>query len=213
MIAQNTDPEISEQTLYGKRAEIYLGLNEWEEAVELFKKHNAGGMYNYVIGQTLANNGRTEEAMPYLSESMARILGNLAGTVTGYLNAYAAREDYASLQAIIKWTIDLYSGLREGDKPFFFDKLNCGFMAVLAFAQYKLGQEVEAQNSLRRAKDLAVFFDADPSYDESDIRFVDRIEGASVHDDIGSTAMETIDNVVNSLENEEIAALWKSVKG
>ena len=213
MIAQNTDPEISEQTLYGKRAEIYLGLNEWEEAVELFKKHNAGGMYNHLIGQTLANNGSTEEAMPYLSESLALILGNLACTVTGYLNVYSDKEDYASLEAIIMWAIDLYSGLREGDKPFFFDKLNCGFMAVLAFAQYKSGQEAEAQDSLRRAKELAIFFDADPSYDESDIRFIDRIEGASVHDDIGPTAMDTIDNVINSLECEEIAALWKSVKG
>ena len=85
-------------------------------------------------------------------------------------------------------------------------------MAVLAFAQYKSGQEAEAADSLKKAKALAAFFDASPSYDESDIRFVDRIEGASVHDDIGSTAMDTIDHVVNSLESEEIAALWKRIK-
>ncbi|MBQ7702876.1 MAG: helix-turn-helix transcriptional regulator [Firmicutes bacterium] len=212
LVAQNTDPEVSEQTLYGKTAEVYLGLGEWEEAVELFKKHNAGGLYDHVIGQTLAINGRTEEAMPYLSESLARILGNLASTVTGYLNAYAAKEDYASLQAIVKWVIDLYSGLREGDKPFYFDKLNCGLLAVLAFAQYKTGQETEAQDSLRRANELAQFFDADPSYDESDIRFIDRIQGASVHDDIGPTALDTIDNVIDGWEDDEFIAIWNDIK-
>ncbi len=212
LIAQNTDPEISEQTLYGKTAEVYLGLDQWEEAVELFKKHNSGGLYNHNIGQILAIKERPEEAMPYLSESLAQILGNLASTVTGYLNAFAARKDYSSIQAMLKWAIDLYSGLREGDKPFYFDKLNCGFLALLAFAQYRTGQEAETQDSLKKAKELAKFFDADPSYDESDIRFVDRIQGASVHDDIGTTAMDTIDNVVADCENEEFTAIWKHIR-
>ena len=212
LIDQNTDPEISEQTLSGKMAEVYLGLGDWEKAVELFKKNNAGGLYSQNIGQTFAIHGRTEEAVPFLSESLAKILGNLASTITGYLNVYASAGDYASIREILKWGIGLFSGLREGNKPFFFDKLNCGFLAALAFAQYKSGLEAEAQDSLRRAKELAIFFDASPSYDESDIRFVTRIEGASVHDDIGSTAVETIDNVVDSCENEEFAAIWKSIK-
>lgn len=59
---------------------------------------------------------------------------------------------------------------------------------------------------------LAEFFDAAPSYDESDIRFVERIEGACVHDDLGVGAADAIEGVVKQGENEELTALWEAVK-
>ncbi|MBR5705317.1 MAG: electron transfer flavoprotein subunit beta, partial [Deltaproteobacteria bacterium] len=46
LLGQNTDPEISEQTVYGKMAEVYQGLDEVEKGIELSKKHNAGGLNN-----------------------------------------------------------------------------------------------------------------------------------------------------------------------
>ena len=46
LLPQNEDPEISEQTLYGKMADAYFGLNELEKGIGLLKKHNAGGLYN-----------------------------------------------------------------------------------------------------------------------------------------------------------------------
>ncbi|MBQ6077866.1 MAG: hypothetical protein IJK88_07170, partial [Clostridia bacterium] len=58
----------------------------------------------------------------------------------------------------------------------------------------------------------AVFFDASPSYDESDIRFMSRIEGASVHDDIGATAMDAVQSVVDEYEKEAFTALWNRIK-
>ncbi len=212
LLGQNTDPEISEQILYGRMASIYLGLDEMEKGIELYKKHNAGGLYDPIIGQTLAMGDHTEEAVPFLSEAMARIVADLIHTIIGYINVYGTRGDFVSAQAILRQGIDFFSGLREGNKPNFLDKVDCGFLAALAGSEYMAGQLDEARASLERAKALAAFFDAAPSYDESDIRFIDRIEGASTHDDIGATAMEVIGNTVKSFENEELAALWESVK-
>ena len=65
---------------------------------------------------------------------------------------------------------------------------------------------------MTKAKELAAFFDASPSYDESDIRFITRIEGASAHDDMGATAMDGIAHAVNQFENETLTALWNQVK-
>ena len=73
------------------------------------------------------------------------------------------------------------------------------------------GQEAEARETLTKAKELAAFFDASPSYDESDVRFVSRIEGASAHDDMGATATDAVDLAVSQFENEEFAALWRSL--
>ena len=212
LLGQNTDPEISEQILYGRMASIYLGLDEMEKGIELYKKHNAGGLYDPIIGQTLAMGERTEEALPFLSEAMVRIVADLTHTIIGYINVYVTRGDFVSAQAILRLGIDFFSGLREGNKPNFLDKVNCGFLAALAGSEQLAGQRDEARATLERAKALAAFFDAAPSYDESDIRFIDRIEGASTHDDIGATAMEVVGNMVKSFEKEELTALWKSVR-
>ena len=211
LLPQNEDPEISEQTLYGKMAEAYLGLNENEKAIELWKAHNAGGLYSHSIGHGLAMSDRAEEAAPFLSEAMARIVADLCDTITGYINVFAARGDHASTQAILSWGVELFLGLRDGGKANFLDKVCSGMLAALAGSQYLSGQVEEARDSLKRAKELAAFFDASPSYDESDIRFIDRIEGASAHDDIGATAADAVENVVESCENEAFSALWELV--
>ena len=84
-------------------------------------------------------------------------------------------------------------------------------LATLAGSQFLSGQCDEARNTLIKAKELATFFDASPSYDESDIRFITRIEGASANDDLGATAMDGIRNAVSQFENEAFTALWSAV--
>ena len=211
LLPQNTDPEISEQTQYGKMAQTYLGLGETDKAIDLLKAHNAGGMYDHMIGQVLAHCERADEAVPFLSQSMAGMIARMCDTIIGYMSVFFLRGDHSSAQAILEWGIGAFSGLREGNKPNFLDKVDSALTAALAYAQFMTGKTGDARDSLKRAKSLAEFFDASPSYDESDIRFIDRIEGASAHDDIGATAMEAICNAVSGFENEEFSALWKSV--
>ncbi len=211
LLPQNTDPEISEQTVYGKMAEVYLGLGETEKGIELYKKHNAGGLFNHKLGSILADSKHPEDAAPYLSEAMAKILAELISVVFGYVNYYGSRGDYASSEAILHLGSELMFGLRIDGKPNFFDKVNSGALAGIALVQLLQGREDDARESLKKAKELAEFFDASPSYDESDIRFVGRIEGASVHDDLGASAMDTVDNVVQQGGSGELGALWKEI--
>lgn len=213
LLAQNEDPEISEQTLYGKMAEVYLGLDETDKAIELLKEHNAGGLYNNRIGHVLAVCERFDEAVPYLSESMMKLIAELINIAMGYLNVYLFRGDHASAEAILEWAVGLFEGLRKENKPNLLDKVSCAMLGPLAFAKLKTGRKDEARDVLIKAKELAEFFDAAPSYDEEDIRFITRIEGASAHDDIGATAMEAAENGVINCESEELTALWNTIKG
>ncbi len=210
LLGQNTDPRISEQTLYGEIATVYLGLDETDKAVELLKAHNAGGLFNHAIGHTLAQNGREEEAVPFLSEAMVKIVSELITTILGYTAVYESRRDYASARAILGCGIGFFLGLRDGDTPNYLDKICSGLLACLAGAQFLSGQEEEARASLEKARDLAAFFDASPSYDVSDIRFITPIEGGSAYDDIGATAADVIDRVVKGAESAAFAALWQS---
>lgn len=211
LLDQNEDAQISEQTLYAKMAMTYLGLEEAEKGIELLKKHNAGGLYNAKIGHALAACERMEEAVPFLSEALAGILADLCDTIVGDFNLFLARGDHASAQAILQWGIGLFSGLRKDGKPNFLDKVNCVLLASLAGSQLMSGQEAAARASLQEAGRLAAFFDAAPSYDESDISFIGRIEGASTHDDIGATAMDAAGNAVRQFENEALTALWDEI--
>ena len=212
LLDQNTDPEINEQTICAMIAETYLGLNEVDKGIELMKKSNAGGLFNSKIGNTLAQIDRAEEATPYLSEAMAKLTADLCNIVSGYMNVFGQQRDYASAEAILSWSVDVFSGLRKDGKPNFLDKVSSAFLAAKAQVQFESGREDAARETLTEAKKLAVFFDASPSYDESDIRFMSRIEGASVHDDIGATAMDAVQSVVDEYEKEALTALWESVK-
>ena len=127
------------------------------------------------------------------------------------MEAYFARGDYDSARAILQCGINFFLGLRKENKANYLDKINSGLITALAGAQFLSGQEEEARASLEQARDLAAFFDASPSYDESDIRFITRIEGAGTYDDIGATALDVVNNVVSGVENESFAALWKSI--
>ena len=212
LLPQNEDPQISEQTIYGKIAQTYLGLGVTDKAVALWKAHNAGGLYSHDIGHILAQSDHDDEAVPFLSEALLKLLSDLVTTIIGCINVYLNCGDYASTQAILRWGIGLLQGLREADKPNYFDKVSAAFLAALAGAQFLSGQVDEARGALTKAKELAAFFDASPSYDESDIRFITRIEGASAHDDMGATAMDGIAHAVNQFENETLTALWNQVK-
>jgi transcriptional regulator with XRE-family HTH domain len=211
LLPQNEDPEISEETIYGRIAGTYLGLGETDKAIELWKAHNAGGQYSHFIGNTLSQNGHVEEAIPYLSESLLKFVSGLVSTISGYVNVFLDRGDYVSCQEILHWGIDVLDGLRKAGKPNYFDKVRAVMLAVLAGSQFLSKQTDEAHDTLIRAKELAAFFDASPSYDESDIRFVTRIEGASAHDDMGATARDAVDHAINEFEDEELSALWRTV--
>ena len=212
LLPQNTDPEISEQTIYGEMADVYLMLDEGEKSVELLKKHNAGGLYNDMIGLTLATNLRCpEEAVPFLSEALLQSVVTLIRTVSGYVNIFIARGDISSARAILFWGIALISGLKEADKPGFLDKMNGVFHVCLAYTQIKTGSADEARASLEKALTLARCFDAAPSYDASTVRFVAHLDWASAHDNLGTTAMESLENAVKAFEDGALSSLWKEV--
>ena len=211
LLPQNEDPQISEQTICGRIAETYLGLGETDKAIELWKAHNAGGQFSHEIGNTLAQNDHTAEAQRFLSEALLKHVSELVTTINGYVNVFFNCGDHASLQAILGLGTRHLLGLRDADKPNYFDKICAALLAALAGSQFLSGQRDEARATLIKAKELAAFFDASPSYDESDIRFVIRLEGASAHDDLGPTAMDGVLSAVSQFKNEAFTALWREV--
>lgn len=214
LLPQNTDPEISELAIYGSMAAGYLALGEADKAVELWQKHNSCGIYNDLIGFTLASDcDRPDEALPFLSEALLQIAGSLVHTVMGYVNVFFKQDDYASAQAILLLGISVFSDLKDGDKPGAFDKVNVILLVCLAYAQIKPGNGDHARRNLSCAHELAKRFDALPDYDPETVRFVSLNKRAGIYDALGSTAMASIQNVLDSIGDDALSAVWKEING
>lgn len=213
LLPQNSDPEISETTIIGEMADVFLMLDEREKSIELLKKHNAGGLYNDKIGLTLAMDPqRRAEAAPFLSDALLQQVAALIRIIIGYVNVFLEHGDASAAQDILLWGSTLLSGLKKTGKRSFLDKMDSVFHICLAYTLSKNGDRVQARSALEKAEELALAFDDSPDYDLSSIRFVEAEKPASAYDNLGTTAMESLDNTVKSFANEAFSALWQDVR-
>lgn len=212
LLPQNTDPQINETVLYAETAQTLLALGEADKAVSLWKTHNAGGFYSHIIGSTLSSScDRPQEALPFLSDALLTACANLVNIVVGYLNVYYKQQDFAATEAIIRWGLDTFGGLKDAGKPCFLDKVNASMLVCLAGAQKNCGEPDAAAASLRQARALAAQFDAAPDYRGDALRFVSGGEPAGIYDDLGATAMDGVRKTVRDLDDAELLAWWKEL--
>ena len=210
LLSQNADPEIGELTIYGSMADVYQMLDDRDKALEILKRHNVGRQNNDRIGIILSENNGSEEAVPFLSESLVIHVTALVHTALGYLNVYLNRNDYAASEDILKWITGTLSGLRRAETPSYLEKINSLAHACLAFAQAKTGQTDKARDTLKTALAIARAFDAAPNYDGNAVRFVEHPEHLSAYDDLGATAMESVERTIESFEDEAFSTMWKA---
>ena len=211
LLPQNEDPEIGELTIYGGVAYAHQMLGENQKALEILKQHNVGGYYCDRIGLMLTDNSGTDDAIPYLSEALTLHVTALVRTVMGYLNVYMNRGDFPSANAILHWLTGMLSGLRRPETPSDLDKVNSPLFACMAFSQYKMGETDAARASLQSAERIAEAFDAAPNYDWEAVRFVEHPEKMSAYDDLGATAMQSVESVIKSFEDEAFSAMWNEI--
>lgn len=211
LIGQNTDPEISELSIYIHMADIYFGLGEAEKAVELLKSNNPCGINDALIGQTLASTCELpDEAVPYLSMALLNNIATFTRIVMGYSNVYFKRREFASAVDILRVALAFFGHFREPKKSNFLDKASALFYICLAHAQNELGETDAARESLCIAKNAAEEFDRMPDYKGNSIRFVST-KSTTVFDDLGDTAKKALLNLIQDINSETLSALWEEL--
>lgn len=210
LIGQNTDPEISEQTICGEIAGARLLLGEGDKGIELLKKHNAGGLFNDAIGTSLAIQlHRPEEAEPYLSAALLQSMATLLDSAAGFAYLYRSRGDHASERQVLEWGRGLLEGVKKEGAPDYLDKMHAELLAMLAAAQSKGGEQDEARASMAQAAALARRFDAAPDFGLGTFRFAAVSECMSVHDWLGATARESVERLLRDVGDPAADRLWK----
>ena len=212
LLGQNTDPEISELSIYSYIAGAYSDLGDEEKALEILKKNNPCGINNDVIGLTLAGNcNRPDEAVGYLSIALVDKLASFIRIVNGYTNVYFKKKDFSTGESILRVALNFLSSLRKPEKASFLDKLCADFYVCLALAQLKQGKYEEARQSLCAAKGLAEYFDREPDYAVDSIRFVRTAKRHTAFDNLGATATESVLQAIQNMECAELTALWEEI--
>ena len=204
LISQNNDPTIDESVIYGQLAILYQTMGNLDKALEIYKNHNASGLYNIRIGHLLATKGDYKQADEYLSQSLVKQLGDKMTFVAGKLNCYRMTGNYDDARALIESTLQENTFYKIDDKPNVLDKFDCVLLVQLAYVEIKCGNKEKSKKCMKKAVKKAKTFDADPDYDAKHLRHIHINESLMMHDSLGATCMEAIRATIVSLKLPEL---------
>lgn len=210
---QNTNSEISELTIHVAMAECDLMLGRKEKALETLKANNPMGLNNTMIGMwAITHCDRAEEAENYLSRALLENVSRLFTMTMGFLTLYEKQKRWNEARELARWMLAICEGLVRADEPSLMVK-SCAMMAAcVGVTERGAGDDAAARRALEIARAWAERFDDDPCYDVTGIRFVNMSERATFYDDMGATAMEAIERVIDEQKDERLSALWKEAK-
>lgn len=213
LLAQNTDPTISELSICNDIALAYLGMDDAEKALEILKQNNPCGINNDQIGNTLAGAcNRPDEAMDYLSVALVANLASFDRIVNGYMNVFFKKDDYASGASILRLALELHAKLKMTGKTCYLDKEDVDLSVCLAYGLLQQGDLDGARESLRAAKRTAAEFDKAPDYSTDGIRYVLTTDRHSAFaDDRDVSAAEQIIGVLRVFDDERLTTLWEEI--
>lgn len=211
LIRQNTDPSISETRIRREEAILYISLNETEAGIRILKEHNPCRLNHALIGKTLAAEcDDPDGALPYLSEALLDETVMHMQIVIGFLNVFFLQDRYEEAEALLKWGLSFFEGLRCGDAPNCMDKAETALLILQAEVKLRL-QDPEAAESLRCALKTAERFDAAPDYSGGSLRFAAEDTPGSSVDNLGETAVEGVEKMIKELGSEALTALRRKL--
>ena len=212
LLSQNEDPRHSDATICGQMSLARMDLGEYDKAVELMTRNNADCHFSDLIGSTLAAfMGRTEEAVPHLSQAVVNGMSSLLNALLGFVFVYRDRKDWDSLLALATVVHTLVTGLKTEEGPGYMDKTLAEVLLVLAYARAKSGQPEASEDALRQAAELTARFDSAPDFSLRGLRFLDHPEYSTAFDTLGATAAGSIGRLLSLLNDADFTARWKEL--
>ncbi len=216
LISQNTDESITEIEIYSEIAESLITIDCAEDALQILKKHNPGGLNNATIAMIYASDlKQADEAFPYLTKALGENLQVHIRTIIGFVNAYMLKKQYSNAYEAITWLIrNLESYKKQATDVTYIDKLVAVFTVAAADLSIHLKQLDQAKHHLHDAYQAAVRFDEHPDYGIKQLRFCESAPDTAVaYDDLGETALKAILQAIqNSEENQtSLETMWKEL--
>ena len=123
LLPQNTNPSVSEISIYNYMANVKIMQGRWDEAAELLKQHNREGIYSDLIGMALSVIcARPEEAQPFLSQALLDALAKMVQMILGKAYAYGLTGDPDSAEHLLTWGLNMLEGLKQPEVTGYIDQ-------------------------------------------------------------------------------------------
>ena len=214
LFEQNSDEEVTLNSIHQAIASCYIGLKQYDKTVELLKKLNADGSQNDMIGMVLAEFcQKPKEAMPYLTAGMYGNLVSVLRSVMGFSAAYMQIGRADESFAIVNWMLGMLKGLRDSTVNSFLDKLEATLLVLLADSAAQLGDRESARGYLIEALNQARRFDAAPEYRTAvGLRFYHGQPTEVSIDDLGDTAILAVEDTLARVRCKELKQIWEEIK-
>lgn len=214
LISQNEDREISPVSIYIAIANAMHSAGDVEGALKLLKEYNVEGVNNVEIGTILAKEKETsQEALNYLTRALLSAETSMLQFSVGYANACLHLDRPAQALEFNRLLYQFIQGLKEPGKASYLDKSQVILLVLNVFACIQLGDRERTKEYLRQARQLALRFDAAPSYGLEHHKFITLQRDAAAYDDFGPTALEGVEAQLKDNESDYpgLWALWEEV--
>ena len=214
LISQNEDREISPVSIYIAMANAMHSAGDKEGALKLLKEYNVEGVNNAEIGTILSKEKETsQEALTYLTRALLNAETAMLQFSVGYANACLHLNRPAQSLEFNQLLYQFIQGFKEPGTVSYLDKSQVILLLVNAFACIQLGDRERTKEYLRQARQLALRFDAAPSYGLEHHKFITLQRDAAAYDDFGPTAMEGVEAQLKDNESDYpgLWALWEEV--
>ena len=143
-----------------------------EGALKLLKEYNVEGVNNAEIGTILSKEKKPARRPSPISPGFAERGNRHASVQRGYANACLHLNRPAQSLEFNQLLYQFTQGLKEPGKMSYLDKVQVILLLLNAFACSQLGDREQTKEYLRQARQLALRFDAAPSYGLEHHKFI-----------------------------------------
>ena len=214
LLNQNHDRETSARTIQTCISRCHLCLGEHQKALDILMDNNEDGVNNDKIGTLLFQLKRYDEAVQTLSESMLDSLGRLERAALGLANCLGSgKKDPVAALELMEWLVELQESLYPDVGSCYRRKFAASLLVGCAAVAAELEDGARCEEYLRRAKENAEIFDADPDYAADKMRFYHG-RSATAHDDFGQTAVAGILQTIGQQDENtasKLKTLWEKL--
>ena len=213
LLSSEQDSAINSTVLYGELADSYSFQGKWKESVDIWRKHNAGGIYNADIGyELICNEDPQNDAPGYLSYGLILTLNPLVKSMIGLAMVHIFNGELTEGAVLIQNCIDFLLIFKKNDLPNYLDRIISSCMVSLAFVYHLKKEKDKAEEILSNAYSIARKFDENPDYDTGNLRFIQINEICKAYDSFGETAVDAVDGTVSHWNDPSFQKLWKTLR-
>ena len=211
LLSQNTESTISEISINGYIAKLYIELGEHDKGIEILKKNNVNGLFSSDIAYAIISkkNYKAEDTFEYIDDSLSNIVNTLVITTYIQCKVYNKSKKYDKTLELFNWFQDFIDSIKVNkEENSFFDKIIALGYALCADTVYLKGDLNGAKDYLKRAYYKAIKFDNNPITNLNNVKFfMGELEAL---DTIGNSAMEAIEREIEG--NKKLVEIWNEIK-